>query len=202
MNKLDEHLSYIYLSEDFSSFITSIKNKTKNLFSAFRSKNFSKIKDTLKDVPKVSSANEIVALGKNKIKGFDKNYNEAKRYTKGDNSEAKKVLSTTYATLKSISENTDEPLIKSKVDRKIAAFLKFLSDIPESAIAGGVTFVIGSEILKTLIQDYKGDYEWFETLLGFGQSGGFIATALGLILVIIKYILLAYLGIKGVEVEQ
>lgn len=202
MNKLDEHLSYIYLSEDFSSFLSNVKDKTKNFFSAFKSKNMSKIKDSLKDVPKVNSANEIVSLGKNKVKGFDRYYNEAKRYTKGDNTEAKKVLSSTYATLKSISDNTDDAKIRSKIDQKIVKFVEFLGDIPESSMAGGVTFVIGSEILKALMQDYKGQHSWFETLLAVGQASGFVAAALGIVLVIIKYILLTYLGIKGIEVQQ
>jgi len=40
MNKLlDEQLSYIYLSEDLSDFVSSIRNKFRSIISAFKSQN-------------------------------------------------------------------------------------------------------------------------------------------------------------------
>jgi type IV secretory pathway VirB6-like protein len=202
MKRLEEHLSYIYLSEDFSGFVTGIKNKFKSVFNAFRSNNPGKIKESLKDVPAAKNANEVVSLARNKLKGFDRYYNEGKRLTKGDNSEAKKLLSTTYATMKSISDNSDNPTVKRTFDERIKKFVEFLSDAPEASLAGGVTFVIGSEILKALMKGYEGQYNWFDTLTELGQAGGFLMIALGIVLVIIKYILLLYLKLKGIEVEQ
>lgn len=202
MKKLDEHLSLIYLTEDFSGLVSNVKNKFKSVFDAFKSNNPSKIKETLKDVPAAKNADEVKSLARNKLKDFDKYYNEGKRLTKGDNSEAKKLLSTTYATMKSISANSKNPKVKRTFDERITKFVEYLSDVPEAALAGGVTFVIGSEIMKALMKGYEGQYVWFETLTELGQAGGFLMIALGIILVIIKYILLLYLKVKGIEVEQ
>jgi hypothetical protein len=137
-----------------------------------------------------------------KLKNFDKYYKEGNRYTHGNNTDSKKILSSVYATLRVAEENSPNEKIRSNFDSKITKFVEYLDDVPEAAMGGGVTFVIGSEILKVLLEDYKGQNEWFETILTYGSIAGFLSLAIGIILVIIKFILLTYLKIKGIEVDQ
>jgi hypothetical protein len=202
MNQLDENLSYIYLSEDLSSFLSSVRNKFGVIASAFKSKNHKVIASALKEVPAVKTPDDIVKLGKMKLKNFDKYYKEGNRYTHGNNTDSKKILSSVYATLRVAEENSPNEKIRSNFDSKITKFVEYLDDVPEAAMGGGVTFVIGSEILKVLLEDYKGQNEWFETILTYGSIAGFLSLAIGIILVIIKFILLTYLKIKGIEVDQ
>jgi len=202
MNQLDENLSYIYLSEDLSSFLSSIRNKFGAIVSAFKSKNHKVIASALKEVPAVRTPDDIVKLGRMKLKNFDRYYKEGNSYTHGNNTDSKKILSSVYATLRVAEENSPNETVKRGFDAKLTKFVEYLGDIPEAAIGGGVTFVVGSEILKILMEDYKGSHAWFEIILTYGAVAGFISTAIGIILVIVKFILLTYLKIKGIEVDQ
>lgn len=199
MNKLDEQLSYIYLSEDLSSFLSSIRDKFRFIASAFKSKNVKTVASSLKAVPSVDNVDQIVMMGRRKLKNFDRYYREGNTHTHGGHSDTQKVLSSIYATMRVAQENTHNHQARMTIDNKIKDFVEWLDEVPEATTAGGVTFVIVSNILQQFISSSD---TFVEMLLTATTAGGFIASAVGVFLMIIKYILLFYLKIKGIEVDR
>jgi hypothetical protein len=200
MNKLlDEQLSYIYLSEDLSDFISSIRNKFRSIISAFKSQNVKTVASSLKNVPTVDNADQIVMMGRRRLRNFDRYYKEGNKHTHGNHSDTQKILSSVYATMKVAQEHTNNRQARMAFDDKIQSFVEWLDEVPEGTLAGGVSFVIISNILGQFISSKD---TFVEIILNVAQTGGFIASAIGIFLMIIKYILLFYLKLKGIEVDR
>lgn len=199
MNKLDEQLSYIYLSEDLSGFLSTIRDKFRFIASAFKSKNPKTVVSSLKNVPSVGNADQIVMFGRRKLRNFDKYYKEGNTYTHGNHSETQKILSSMYATMRVAQENAHSHQARMTFDNKIQNFVEWLDEVPEGTLAGGVSFVVVSNILQHFISSSD---TFTEMILTAATAGGFIASAVGIFLMIIKYILLFYLKIKGIEVDR
>ncbi len=193
MTFLDQQLEGFYLTENFEKGLRQVKSKTPAIMKSLEAGNLFKTRSILNTLPDVS-LDELMQAS-SKARNFNKYYSEAKRFVKGDKSEAQKIFILTYTAFSSIKAALKDKQAISKVDEILIELRAVAESLGTRMIMTGFTL--------TLLMRYVGFF--FVHVPGLGVAVGITMLTgtlifwVGILYIVVKIVLNTYFSLKGIR---
>lgn len=191
MTYLDEHLNQIYITEDISQVIASMKGKVKNLSGAFSMGNLKKAKDIMDTIPDISSDELMTAI---KRKG-SKYYTQASKISRGDKTPLQKAFIGIYASLLAMQDSLPESS-KPTLDEALEKLRDWADRNAGNFMAQGFYLTI----VMWFIAFFVYSVPIIGSLAATGVVVGMGLFWFGVFLLIIKIFLNTYFSLRGKKV--